>query len=220
MLSGTGHSLRLLPLYLYALRATMSTMPTGLPPSTMGAAMGLTAGAELLAQGVEGGEVVGVLLVELGDVDRLGQVGVGEALPGLLGADVDAVLGGDDYDAGVGDAQGLGDLAGEVKVTRGVQDIYLRLLVLRIHRGQGDAYLAADLLGVEVGDAVARGGAAHAVGDAGQEQDALREGGLAVAAVAEQGDVADVFCCVAHVWVHSFLYLKRNVFPKINHLII
>ena len=64
------------------------------------------------------------------------------------------------------------------------------------------------------------GGAAHAVGDTGQEEDALREGALAVAAVAEQSDVADVFCCVAHVWVHSFLYLKRNVFPKINHLII
>ena len=44
--------------------------------------------------------------------------------------------------------------------------------------------------------------------------------GFAVAAVTQQRDVADVFCCVAHVWIHSFLYLKRNVFPKINHLII
>ena len=82
------------------------------------------------------------------------------------------------------------------------------------------AYLAADLLCVVVGDAVARGGVSEAVGYTGQEEHTLREAGLAVAAVAQQCDVADVFCCVAHVWVHSFLYLKRNVFPKINHLII
>ena len=208
-----------------ALAALVAVVLIGLAPDDVdyagalaaldyGSRHGAEARAELLAQGGEGSEVVRVLLVDLGDVDGLRQIGVRQGLPGLLRADVDAVLGGDADDADVRDAQGLDNLAREVEVTRGVEDVYLRLLVLRVHGGGGDAYLAADLLGVEVGDAVARGGAAHAVGDAGQEEDALGERALAVPAVAQEGDVADVFRCIAHVLVPLLLIFKSWQFTK------
>ena len=160
---------------------------------------GAQRGAELLAQLLKGLVEVGVLLVHLGDVYGAGQARVGKGLPGLLGADVQAVLGGDADDADVRDAQSLSDLAREVEVSRGVDDVDLGLLILSVHRAGGDTYLAADLLRVVVRDGVAGGGAAEPVGSAGQKEDALSEAGLAVAAVSEQRDVADVLGCIAHV---------------------
>ena len=164
-----------------------------------GGGHGAQRGAEFLAQLLKGLVEVGVLLVHLGDVYGTGHTRVGKGLPGLFGADVQAVLRGDADDADVRDAQGLGDLAGEVEVSRGVDDVDLGLLILGVHGAGGDADLAAYLLLVVVRDGVARGGAAEPVGNAGQKEDALGEAGLAVAAVSEQRDVADVLGCIAHV---------------------
>ena len=84
-----------------------------------GGGHGAERGSELLAQLLKGLVEVGVLLVDLGDVYGTGHSRVGKGLPGLLGADVQAVLRGDADDADVRDAQGLGDLAGKVEVSRG-----------------------------------------------------------------------------------------------------
>ena len=164
-----------------------------------GSGHGAERGSELPAQLLEGLVEIGVLLIYLGDVDGTGQICVGEGLPGFLGADVQTVLRGDADDADIRDAQGLCDLAGEVKVTRSVDDVYFGLLIIGVHRAGGDAYLTPYFLRIIVRDGVARGRAAEPVGGSGQEKDALGEAGLAVAAVTEQRDVADVLGCIAHV---------------------
>ena len=154
--------------------------------------------AEPLPQGLEGGVVVGVVLVGLGDIEHPGQLALLAQLPGLLGAHAHAALGGADDDGGVGDLQGLDDLAGEVEVARGIQHIDLAAVVLhRSHRG-GDGNLAANLLGVVITNGVAVDGASQPYGSAGQIQHALRQGGLSVATVSQQAYVADVLYGIAH----------------------
>ena len=159
--------------------------------------------AVLLPQGVEGGVVVGVVLVGLGDIDEAGHIPLLAVLPGLLQAHGDAVLGGADDDGGVGGPEGLHGLAGEVEPARGVQHIDLTALELQGGHGQGDGNLALDLLRVVVAHGVAVGGPAHAVDGAGHIQQALRQGGLAAAAVAQQTDVADILYRIAHNCFHS-----------------
>ena len=154
--------------------------------------------AELLAQLFKGGVVVGVVLVHLGDVDKAGHIPLLAVLPRLLQANGQAVLGGADDDGGIGGPQGGHSLAGEVEAARSVQDIDLAALIFHgSHRG-GDGDLTLGLLGVVVADSVAVYGAAHTVDGAGEEQHALCQGGLAVSAVTQQTDVADVLYGIAH----------------------
>ena len=142
---------------------------------------------------------IAVLLVELGDAEEGGQVGGLQSLPAPLGADGDAVLGGDEDDARLHRAQGAGDLAGEVEVAGAVEDVDLVAVEFHGLHGQGNAGLALGLFGVVVADGVAVGDLALAVDGAGQVQHVLHQRGLAAVEMAQQGDVADLFRFKAHV---------------------
>ena len=106
-------------------------------------------------------------------------------------------------------AEGLHHLAGEVEAARGVQHIDLAALELYRSHSQGDGNLALDLLGVVVADGVAVGGLTHAVDGLGHVQQALSQGGLAAAAMSDEGHVADVLYRIAHSWFHSLSFEYR-----------
>ena len=149
--------------------------------------------AVLLAQRVHHGKEVAVLLIGLGDDEQGGQVrGLG-GLPHTLGADGDAVLGGDQDGAGFHRAQGAQGLAHKVKVARAVQDVDLLAAEADGGDGGGDGDLALDLFGVVVAGGVAVGDLALAISGAGYKEHALGQTGLAAVAVAQEGDVANVF---------------------------
>ena len=165
--------------------------------------------AEALPQGVEGGVVVGVLLVGLGDIDETGHIPLFAVLPRLLQAHADAVLGGADDDGRVGHGEGLHHIAGKVKGAGGVQNVDLTALVLqRGHRG-GDGNLTFDLLRIIVAHGVSVRGFAHAVDGAGHIEQALRQSGLAAPAVAQKADIADVLYRIAHGCFHSLKFRRR-----------
>ena len=156
--------------------------------------------AEALPQGGEGGVIVGVVLVGLGDIEDAGEFPLLAVVPGLFGAHAHAGLGRADDDGGVGDADGLPHLAGKVEIAGGVQHVDLTATVLHRRHGQGDGDLAPDLLGIVVTNGIAVHGRTHTDGAAGQIQHALCQGGLSVAAMSQQADIADVLRGIAHLF--------------------
>ena len=148
--------------------------------------------AELLPQGLQGGGEVGVLFVLLGDVDDAGLLLVLQILPAALRAHAEPVLGGAHQHAHLGGPDAGLHLAGEVKVARRVQHVDLHALVVDGGHGQGDGDLALDFLRIVIANGVAVRGLAQAVGDAGDVQHALHQGGFPAAAVAQQADIANV----------------------------
>ena len=155
--------------------------------------------AEALPQGLEGGVVVGVVLIGLGNIDKTGHIPLFAVLPRLLQANGDTVLGGADDDGGIRGPQSLHDLTGKIKGARGIQHIDPAALVLQGRHSGGKGDLALGLLGIVVADGVAVHHTAHAVQGAGHVKQALCQGGLTVSAVTQQADVADVLYRIAHV---------------------
>ena len=158
--------------------------------------------AVLALEGFESLEVIAVLLVALGDAEHDGQLCVLQVIPAALAADGEAVgriLGGGDNHAALDSAQSAQHVAHKVEVAGAVEDVDLHAAV--VHRGDGgrDGDLAGGLLGIVVADGGAVGNLAHAVDGAGAVEHALGKAGLAVVAVADQADVANVFRFVAHV---------------------
>ena len=90
-------------------------------------------------------------------------------------------------------AQGAQGLADEVEVTRAVQHVDLLAAEIDGSQGRGDGDLPLDLLGVVVAGGVAVGNLALTVSRAGHKEHALGQTGLAAVAVAQEGDVANVF---------------------------
>jgi hypothetical protein len=113
-------------------------------------------------------------------------------LPHHLVLDLDAVNRGHHEQARVHGPKGGPDVADEVRVPRGVQDVELRLPPLEWGQGQGHADLALRLLGLKVADGVPVLDRPHPVDGSAHKQKSLREGGLAGSAVADQQDVADL----------------------------
>jgi len=159
--------------------------------------------AEALTQSVEGGVIVGVLLVRLGDIDKTGHIPLFAVLPGLLQAHADPVLGGADNDSRIGHGQRLHHLAGKVKAARGVQHVDFTALVLQGGHCGGDGNLALDLLRVIVADGVPVRSLPHPVDGAGHIEQALCQRGLAASSVAQQADVSDILYRIAHSRFHS-----------------
>ena len=171
--------------------------------------------AEALTQGLKGGVVIGVILVGLGDIEQTGELTLFAVFPSLFRPNAHPGLGGADDDRGVGGLKSLHHLAGEVKAARGVQNVDLTAVILHRGDGGGDGGLTADLLGVKVAQGVAVGSVAQTDGAAGDVKHALYEGGLAVARVAQQADVANVLDGIAHV---ASLLRVQVVVPKtISH---
>ena len=170
--------------------------------------------AEALTQGLEGGVVVAVVLIGLGDIDEAGHVPLLAVLPRLLQSHGHAVLGGADDDGGVGGPQGLHHLAGEVESTRGVQHVDAAALILQGRHSGRKGNLPLGLLRIVITNGISVGAAAHPVDGTGDIQKALRQSGLATAAVTQQADVADVLYGIAHVvTLLMFVLSPRPVWP-------
>ena len=161
--------------------------------------------AEALAQGLEGGVVVGVVLVGFRDIDEAGHVPLLAVFPRLLQAHGHAVLGGADDNRGVGGPEGGHGLPGEVERAGGVHQVDAAALIVQGSQGEGEGNLALGLLGIVVADGVAVGGPAHSIDDARHVKQAFGQGGLAAAAVPQQTDVADVLYRIAHDSFHSLV---------------
>ena len=154
--------------------------------------------AEAFTQCVVGCVVVGVFFVDLGDVDEAGHVAFFAELPSLFQTYGDAVLSGADDNSCVSCTEGFHNSAGEVEVTRSVNDVDLGASVFYGSNGSGDGYTAAYFFGIVVADGVAVSVLAHTVDCAGDIKQAFDQSGLTAAAVAQKADVADIGGCVAH----------------------
>ena len=150
-----------------------------------------------------------MLLVELGDVEHCGKAGLCKVLPALFGADADAALRGQADDARVGNAQGLHDLTGEVEVAGVVEDVNFALIIFHRNHRRRDGILALLLFVVEVRNRRAVGTLAKTRDGLGGKEHALAQRGLAVAAVTQQADVANVIGSIAHSQIFSFLQPDR-----------
>ena len=149
-------------------------------------------GAEDIAQGVERIEEVRMLLVELRNIEHCGQTGVGQGFPALLGADGDAGLRGQADQAGIRNAQGLYDLRSKVKVAGVVQHVELAAAEFDGDDRRLDGVLSLLLFVIKVRNGRAVGALAETGDRFGHIKHALAQGGLAVAAVAQQSKVADI----------------------------
>ena len=165
----------------------------------------MTEAPNMLAQAVEDVEEVRMLLVELGDIEHCGKTGFCEVLPALFGADADAALRGQADQTRVGNAQGLHDLTGKVEVAGVIENVDLALVIFHRNDRRRDGILALLLFVVEVGNGRAVRALAQTGDRLGRKEHALAQRGLAVAAVTQQADVANVIGSIAHSQIFSFL---------------
>ena len=98
--------------------------------------------AEMLADLGQGLVEIGLLLVEGIDDDHLGDAVLGGVFPHGVGADADAVVGVDDDEGEIADAQGAEAFADEIRVTGAVEDIELLAEPFEVHEGGRDGNLA------------------------------------------------------------------------------
>ena len=146
--------------------------------------------ADFFFDGLFAGRVVGVGLLHAVDEHHPGLLT--QHLPGTLHTHGQAVLGVAHDDGALGGADSAHGLAGEIEVAGGVHDVDLLALILHGGKGQGDGYLALDLLGIIVAGGVAVGGLAQTVSTLGHKEHLLSQRGLAGASVTQQGDIANV----------------------------
>ena len=137
------------------------------------------AGAEALLQLVEGPVERRPLAVELVHEDRAGDPTLVGEPPGDLGLHLDALDGGHHEHGEVGDPQRGGDVADEVGVARGVDQVDLVAVELERRDGERDRDVAPRGLGVEVADGGAVLDPPGPRDRPGMEQERLGERGLA-----------------------------------------
>ena len=164
----------------------------GLVGVSLGGHDGGDSGAELALDSLDAGGVVGVGLFHAVDEHHAGLLA--QHLPGTLHTNGQAILGVAHDDGALGGAQGAHSLTGEVEVAGGVHHVDLLALIHDGGKGQRDGDLALGLLGVVVAGGVAVGGLAQTVNTLGHVQHLLGQRGLAGAAVAQQGNIANVVC--------------------------
>ena len=152
--------------------------------------------AVLLTQSVEGGIVVGVILVYLGNVDETGHVTIFTVFPCLLKADGNAVLGRANKDRCVSGAEAFHHSTGEIECTGSVDQVDLNTLVLQRHNGCGNGDITLDLLGIIIANGVAVGIFADTVNDTGHVEKTFCQSSFAAAAMAQQANVTDRIGCV------------------------
>ena len=158
---------------------------------------GHEAGAERRLQVVEHGAEVGAGLVLLVDEDQPRDAAFGALAPGQLGADLHAVDRADHQHGQVGDRQRGVDVAGEVGVARGVDEVDLVGLAVRrlpLERGQREreGHRTFGLFGLGVTHRRPVLDPSRPGEHPGPEEQRLGQRRLATPAVADDGDVADL----------------------------
>ncbi len=148
--------------------------------------------AERLARLRDDAVVVGPRVVELGDHHRPRHAHGGALAPQLPGRLVDAVVGGDHEHRRVRGAQARPQLAHEVGVAGGVEQVDLDTLVLERGEGERDRPLLSLLGLVEVGDRGAVDGRARPGQHTGRDQEGLGQRRLARSGGSDQDHVADL----------------------------
>ena len=143
---------------------------------------------ELLERAVE----VGALAVEHVDEDDAWEVELVGALPDARRLDLDAHDGARDDERALDHAQCSDRVAAEARVARGVDQVDLAALPLAVAERGGQRHLPALLVLVPVGGRRPLLDGAEPIDRAGLEQHRLDERGLPRAAVADDGDVADL----------------------------
>ena len=154
-------------------------------------------GPELRLQVVDHRAEVGARLVLLVDEDEPRDTAFGALAPGQFGADLHAVDRADHQHRQVGNRQGGVDVAGEVGVTRGIDEVDLVVLPVRglpLERGQRErqGHRTFGLFGLGV---THRRPVLDPPGPrehAGPEEQRLSQRRLAAPAVADDGDIADL----------------------------
>ena len=132
------------------------------------------------------------LLVELVDEDHAGNTHrLGEP-PHVLGLDLDAFHRADDEDRQVGDTERGVDVADEVRVAGGVDEIDLVAVPVERRHGQRQGMAAFVLLRVVVHDGVAVLDPAQPGNRVGSVEECLGKGRLPRPAVSHERDIADL----------------------------
>ena len=147
-------------------------------------------------RGPAGGErllEVAPLVVDLGDHDCARRADGSALVPEHLGQPVDAVRGRDREQGGVRGPQSGPQVAGEVGVAGGVQQVDLDALVHERHQRQVDRAALPDLDLVEVAGGAAILDPAFALDRAGRDQEGLGQRCLSCSRVADQHHVAHAF---------------------------
>ena len=150
------------------------------------------AGAELRPELVEGALEVGTLPVELVDEDHAGQVQLRGDPPDRLGLHLDAIDRADHEHRKVGHPQRGMDVADEVGVARGVDEVDLVALPLERGQRQRQAQVPLLLLGLEVTHRGAVLDATRSGDRSRSEQERLSERGLARSGVPDKRHIADL----------------------------
>ena len=146
----------------------------------------------------DGRGIVGVLLVHAVDENDDGLFRLQAEGDRLFRAHRHGSVGARHDDGGAAGTQRLGNFAFKVIEPGHVDEVDLDVLPGDGGDGEGDGHLARDLLFVKVGDGGAVFHFAHALDDAAVEEHRLKQGGLAFAAVPDDGYVADIFCRNTH----------------------
>ncbi len=149
-------------------------------------------GAELRLQLVERPGERRPFTVKLVHEHRARDLGLLRHPPGHLGLHLDAFHRRDDEDNEIGGSQRGGDVADEVGVPGGVEQVYLVAVVLERGDGHRNGDVSARRLGVEVGHRVAILDAPNARNRTDDEQQRLGQARLARPSVTHQRDVADL----------------------------
>ena len=152
----------------------------------------------LFAEGGDGRGIVRVLLVHTVDEDDERLFGAHTQVDRLLRAHRHGAVRARHDDRRAARAHRLGKFALEVVKPGDVQKIDLDVLPGDGSHRKGDGHLARDLLFVEVGDGRPVLHLAHALDRAAVEEHRFKQRGLALAAVSDDGDVADIFCRNTH----------------------
>ena len=147
---------------------------------------------ELLLQLAERAEEVGALTVEHVDEEQARDPELLGALPDARRADLDAHHAAQDDERTLDDPQRGAGLSLKARIARDVDQVQLALLPLRVRERERDRHLPLLLVVVPVGGRRARIDRAEPVRLAGLEEQRLDERRLARAAVADDGDVADL----------------------------
>ena len=147
---------------------------------------------ELLLHLAERAEEVGSLAVEHVDEEEASDPELLGPLPDPRGADLDAHHAAEDDERALDDPERRPSLSLEARIARNVDQVELPLLPLCVRERERDRHLPLLLIVVPVGRRRSRIDRPEPVRLAGLEEQRLDEGRLAGAAMADDGDVADL----------------------------